>query len=85
MQVLGVSTDSIEANAAFAARYHFPFPLLSDITRKICLAYEACDSADTPATRRMTYVIAQDGTVLQGFAGYDSANLAEQTLALLRQ
>ena len=80
-----MSTDSIEANAAFAARYHFPFPLLSDTTRTICLAYAACDSFDAPTTKRMTYVIAPNRTILQGFEGYDSAELAAKTLALLRQ
>jgi subtilisin family serine protease len=36
-------------------------------------------------TKRITYVIAADRTILQGFEGYDSADLVAKTLALLRQ
>ena len=42
MQILGASCDPVEANAAFAARFGFPFPLLSDADRQTCLAYGAC-------------------------------------------
>ena len=80
-----MSTDPKEANAAFAARYHFPFPLLSDTTREVCLAYEACDSPNDPVTKRVTYVIGPEMTILQVLEEYDSEELAEKTLAFLRQ
>ena len=45
IQILGVSFDSIEANAAFAQNNGFSFPLLSDATRETALAYGASPTA----------------------------------------
>ncbi len=39
IQILGVSFDSTEANAAFAQNNGFSFPLLSDATLETALAY----------------------------------------------
>ncbi len=63
IQILGVSFDTVEENAAFAAKFSFPYPLLCDTTRAIGLAYQACDRADDPHARRITYVIGPDGRI----------------------
>lgn len=42
IRVVGVSFDSPEDNAAFARRYEFVFPLLSDADHSVALAYGAC-------------------------------------------
>ena len=39
--VLGISPDSEESHAKFAAKYKLPFTLLSDPTRKVMEKYEA--------------------------------------------
>lgn len=79
--ILGVSTDPVEANAAFAARYGFPFPLLSDTTREICMAYGACDHLDDAQARRVTYIVGPNGRVLQRI---DDMNAQEHPVAALR-
>jgi len=39
--ILGASFDTPADNAAFARKYSFPFPLLSDPDRTLALAYGA--------------------------------------------
>ena len=43
MQILGASFDTVEAQAAFAKKFGFTFPLLADTERKLGLAYGATD------------------------------------------
>jgi peroxiredoxin Q/BCP len=61
--ILGVSFDSPDENAAFASRYGFQYPLLSDQDRELALAYGACDDPGATLARRIATVIAPDGTV----------------------
>ena len=77
-----MSTDSVEANAAFAEKYSFPFPLLSDTARDVCLAYGACDSP-TASARRITFVIGPDGRILQVYEHVDAKHHVEMLLASL--
>jgi peroxiredoxin Q/BCP len=37
--VLGVSADSVDSHAKFAAKYNLDFPLLSDETKEVCKSY----------------------------------------------
>jgi peroxiredoxin Q/BCP len=37
--VLGVSADSVESHRAFATKYHLPFPLLSDESKRVLKKY----------------------------------------------
>lgn len=61
--MIGVSTDTLSDNAAFADKYGFPFPLLSDTDRAICAAYGTCRRHGDERARRTTYVIGQDGRI----------------------
>lgn len=81
MQVLGVSPDAVAANAAFARRYGFPFPLLSDVTRAICLAYATCPANQAEPVKRITYVIGPGGRIVHVI---DKLNATEHPLAVLR-
>ena len=54
MQILGASFDSVEANAAFARKFEFNFPLLSDTDRKLGIAYGAADDAKAGSAKRKT-------------------------------
>ena len=65
MQVFGVSFDSPEDNAAFAAKNQFPFPLLSDTDRSLALALGLVDSADTWWAPRVTFVVSPEGIIEQ--------------------
>jgi thioredoxin-dependent peroxiredoxin len=64
-QILGISFDTPEENAAFAKKFGFPYPLLCDTTRTIGLAYRACDGPEAPRARRITYVIGPDARIAQ--------------------
>jgi peroxiredoxin Q/BCP len=65
VEILGVSFDTVEDNAAFAQKFDYPFPLLCDTKREIGLAYGACDSPTAGVASRITYVIGPDGKILQ--------------------
>jgi thioredoxin-dependent peroxiredoxin len=62
IRVVGVSFDSIEDNAAFAHRYEFGFPLLSDTDHAVALAYGAC-SVDAKHPERMSFLIDEHGAI----------------------
>lgn len=55
--------DPPTQNRAFAEKYEFPFRLLSDPDRTMCLAYRACERSDDAYARRITYVVGADGTI----------------------
>ncbi len=83
MQILGVSTDSVEANASFAQQQGFSYPLLCDTEREICMAYGACDSPDAGAASRITYVIGPDGKIVQAHETVNAREHPETLLASL--
>ena len=83
MQILGVSTDDVEANARFAQENEFPYPLLCDTNRTICLAYGACDSSDAETAKRITYVIGPGGAILQAHADVDARKQPEKLIETL--
>jgi len=83
VQVIGVSFDTPAESAAFAAKYEFPFPLISDTDRKIGLAYGAADSAKDEYARRIAYVIDKDGKIAQAHPKVDARNYPKEQLATL--
>ena len=84
MQILGISTNTVEDNAAFAAKFEFPFPLLCDVDRKVSVSYSACSAIDDRA-KRITYVIGPDGLIAQTYAQVDAAGHARQLLDSLEK
>lgn len=79
VEVFGVSFDSVEDNAKFAAKYHLPFPLLSDTTRSMGMAFGAVDSADAHYANRIAYVI-DHGKITHAYNVKDPGAHAEQVL-----
>jgi cyanobactin maturation PatA/PatG family protease len=75
--------ESVEANAAFAERFQFPFRVVSDPTGEVCQAFGACKDIKTGRIKRNTYVIGPAGTVLRVFEDVDPAHHAETVLAFL--
>jgi peroxiredoxin Q/BCP len=65
VQILGISFDSPADNKAFADKNHFEFPLLSDSTKSIAIAYGAAKDATAGYPNRITAVIGPDGTLEQ--------------------
>lgn len=73
----------MEDNADFAEKQKFPFPLLSDTTREVGLAYGACDDKQAGFARRITYVIDREGKVTHAFPKVDPRIHAAQILEAL--
>ena len=63
-----MSFDDEKANAAFAKKFRFPFPLLCDVDRKIGIAYGAAESPKDEYARRIAYVIDENGRINQAHA-----------------
>ena len=85
--MLGVSKDSVKAQAKFKAKYELPFPLLSDPDGKVCEAYGVLKDKSMygkifKGIVRSTFVIDADGNVARIFqpvkvAGHAGAVLDE--------
>ena len=67
MQILGISFDTQEANAAFARKFNYDFPLLCDTDRKIGLAYGATDDPRATSAKRISYLIGADGRIKKAY------------------
>jgi thioredoxin-dependent peroxiredoxin len=80
VQILGASFDTVPANAAFAKKFDFNFPLLCDIERKIGLAYGAADVASAPTARRISYLIGPDGKIRKAYPKVNAAAHPEEVL-----
>jgi thioredoxin-dependent peroxiredoxin len=63
VQVVGVSFDSAESHQSFISKNNLNFPLLVDADGKIADAYGARISPDRKMARRISFLIASDGTI----------------------
>lgn len=70
-RVLGVSFDAVPENAAFAAKFHFPFPLLCDTERALGIAYGAAADPQSAYARRITALVRPDGRLERVFDKVD--------------
>ena len=61
IQLIGINNDSMESHEAFAARYKFTFPLVSDTERTACADYGAL--LDLWKLKRVMILIGRDGRV----------------------
>jgi peroxiredoxin Q/BCP len=82
--VLGVSFDDQQANAKFADKFHFPFPLLCDTDRKIGLAYGAAASADDQYAKRIAYVIDENGRIQEAHEKVSAGSYPHEQLERLQ-
>ena len=71
--ILGASFDNADDNRAFAEKFSFPFPLLCDTDRASGLAYGACDEAGAEYAKRISYLIAPDGTIAVAYGAVKPA------------
>ena len=83
MQILGISFDTVPDNAAFAQKFAFNFPLLSDTSRAVGLLYGAADDASAQYAKRISYLIGPDGRVRKAFPKVNAAAHPEEILAEL--
>jgi thioredoxin-dependent peroxiredoxin len=80
--VLGVSLDDVKSHAEFAAKYHVPFPLLSDADGKTAQAYGVLTSTmGFKYARRTTFLIDPQGKVAKVYQDVDPEKNSAQVLA----
>ena len=70
--ILGVSLDNETDNKAFADKFNFPYPLLCDVNQEVALAYEAVKGSEDEYASRITYVIGENGNILEAISQVDT-------------
>jgi peroxiredoxin Q/BCP len=65
--IFGISFDPVDKNRRFAEKYDFNFKLLSDVDRKVGLAYGATDDPNAKTAARIAYLIGPDGRIEKSF------------------
>jgi peroxiredoxin Q/BCP len=86
-EILGVSSDTVESHQKFIQKYNLPFSLIADPDKKILQAYEAWGEKNmygkiVLGTRRITYLIDENGIIRHVFKKVKSAEHAAQILKL---
>jgi peroxiredoxin Q/BCP len=81
--ILGVSFDGSEDNFAFHVKYGFNFRLLSDVDRRLGVAYGAADDASASHARRIGAIIGPDGRIIAYYPKADATTFPEQALAAI--
>jgi peroxiredoxin Q/BCP len=86
--VFGVSIDPPKSHTKFVEKYSLPFPLISDVEKKIVEAYavwveKSMYGKKYMGTERSTFVIGGDGKIKAVFRKVKPAGHAEQVLATL--
>ena len=83
--VVGVSRDSATSHKRFKEKYQLPFPLIADTDLTILKAYEAWGmkkmyGRETEGTLRTTYVIDEQGVIVDAIGKVDTKNHTAQLL-----
>ena len=83
-QVLAISLDDVKSHAAFARKYHAPFPMLADTGHVVARAYGVLTSLLwMKYAARTTFIIAPDGRIAKVFTGVNPDTNSQQVLAVL--
>jgi thioredoxin-dependent peroxiredoxin len=88
--VLGISRDTVKAQAKFKAKYNLPYTLLADSDEKVINQFGLMRDATmygklVKKVARTTYLIAPDGTLVHIFENVKPEGHAEEVLALLKE
>jgi len=82
---VGISHDSVERQAAFAAKHSFGYPLLSDPEGKVAEAFAVRRKLGIVSTKRKTFVIGEGREILGAFKSELNMNAhADKALELLK-
>jgi thioredoxin-dependent peroxiredoxin len=63
VEVVGISTDSVDDQNAFCQKYNLPFPLVADSTKEVARRYGVLRPSGR--ANRVTFLIDKDGTVVE--------------------
>lgn len=75
-----MSFDTPEINARFARTEGFDFPLLSDPTREMSVAYGAADALDAQFARRIGVIVDPEGRIAHWFPSVSPASFPQEAL-----
>lgn len=79
--VVGVSLDDVKSHADFAAKYHVPFPLLSDAGRTVATSYGVLTShMGMHYAKRTTFLIDPNGKIAKVYVDVDPQKNSAQVL-----
>ncbi|MDB4980352.1 MAG: alkyl hydroperoxide reductase, partial [Myxococcales bacterium] len=81
--VFGVSTQGSASHAAFAEKYHLPFPLLPDDKRELAGKYHV--PLTLGLVHRVTYLIGKDGNIKRVWEKVTPTGHAAEILAAVRE
>jgi peroxiredoxin Q/BCP len=73
VQTFGVNPASVASHERYAAKFRFPFPLLSDPGREVAAAYRVVRPGSRSVLRTV-YLIGTDGTVRLALRGAPAAD-----------
>jgi peroxiredoxin Q/BCP len=84
--ILGVSFDGRSSHKAFSEKYNLPFPLLSDTTKAVSEAYRVSGGlTGLIGPKRITYLIDEEGKIIDVIRKVKTSNHSEQILAVLKE
>jgi thioredoxin-dependent peroxiredoxin len=84
--VVGISLDDVKSHAEFAAKYHVPFPLLSDADQQTATEYGVLTSMmGKHYAKRTTFLIDPQGRIAKIYRDVDPAKNSAQVLSDLSQ
>jgi len=88
-EILGISKDSVRSHENFAAKFEFPFPLLSDPDEAACRAFDVIREKSMYGKKylgvdRSTFLFDAKGHLLREWRGVKVKGHAAEVLAALR-
>jgi peroxiredoxin Q/BCP len=83
--LLGISTDNVKSQKEFAAKYHLPFPLLSDPDGEVASQYDSYRNfGPIRFAKRHTFIIDPDGRIAKMFTEVNPKTHSDEVLASLQ-
>jgi peroxiredoxin Q/BCP len=87
-QIIGVSRDSVAAQAKFKAKYDLPFPLFADVDSKMCDAFGVIVEKNmygkkSMGVQRATFLVGVDGKIEKVWPKVSVAGHAAEVLKSL--
>lgn len=82
-QVVGVSYDTPEDHSKFKEKYRLNYELLSDTNKNAAVAYGAYDHQNPDLPKRITYLIDEEGDIVNTFDNVDVVNHADEILKII--
>jgi thioredoxin-dependent peroxiredoxin len=84
-QIVGVSVDDSSSHAAFARKYHLPFPLLADRDGAVADAYGALSNFILfKLAKRYTFLIDPQGRIAQSYLKVEPSRHSAEIIADLK-